>query len=538
MITKKTIFILCTLISMLPSMAIAQTAAQEADDPSFSAPTLGGEPTNTSGSVTLLISVVSDANNRFLGDVKISFQRYPQTSEYTPDLVQNPVRIPDPPTPGGFKIENVKIRQYELIAERKGYKIYNEVLNVSSDKRFAEITIKMTPIVGTPTVTESDLAGYSNSTGNYLASHYSSNPNQYPYSTNNPYNPINNGGIYNPYNNYPNNGQNQYYQAGDQYGGQYGQNDYPYSQNGVGPYGNGQYPYQQGYNVNANESFIVPVVVNINQSSSYNINELNVEIVDLGYAGNTNSPYYSTMSDKITLTPQTGSSANSLNGSFYQLQSLHGCLQANRTYQVTVTQGYNYSTYQVSTAQPSAMKFISPSINEAVRINVYPPSGYAGIVQIRTENIPQGALVNFPIRCPNAGYNQTGTNGPTTFSDPQIYFNNLSNYIIQRMPQNGWYYLTNKNNPQDFRHLKFVDRGDGKGGLVFFSSVQTPYNQDPPSNTQWYFTGYTRNSNDDIKFLPEVFTKTPMTPDQYHKIVNQEVRDTFDSLPSQSGESN
>lgn len=530
MSSKKIIATICILILMLPSMAIAQTAAQEAGDPKIVAPTLGGGST---GTTTLLVNVFSETNNRFLGDVKISFLRYPQSSEYTPELIQNPVTTPDPPKPGGYKIENVRTRQYELIAERKGYKVYNELLNLTSDKRFTEVSIKMSPLTGTPTVKESDLAYNQNSGSNYLASRYVPSVSQYPYYSNNPYNPQSSGGVYNPYSNYPNNGWYGYDQTNSQYGAGYEQGGYPYpySENGVGPFGNGQFPYEYTYNTSSNESFFIPVVVNINQSNQYNnINELNVEIVDVAYAENIYSPNHSAMNNKITLTPQSASS--SFNNPFGQTQSLYGCLQANRTYQVVVRQGYNYSSYQIPTSQPVTTKFTTSSGGEAVKISVYPPSSYTSRIQIRTENVPQNMLSNSPFRCPT-GYNQTGMTGPTVFSDSQIYFDNLKDYTIQRMPQNGWYYLVNKSNPLDFRQLKFVDRGDGKGGLVFFSSVQTPYNQQPPSSSHWYFTGYTRNNNDDVKFTPEVFTKTPMTPDQYRRVVNQKIIDTFNDIPNE-----
>jgi hypothetical protein len=194
-----------------------------------------------------------------------------------------------------------------------------------------------------------------------------------------------------------------------------------------------------------------------------------------------------------------------------------------------IRQGYNYSNYQISTTQPTVKTFVSPSASEALKISISPPNSYASIIQVAAENIPQTSLSNFPIRCPSANYTYTGTNGPSVFADPQINFGNLSNYLIQRMPQNGWYYLVNKTNPADLRQLYFVDRGDGQGGLVFFAATQTPYNQDPPSSTQWYFTGYARNSNDDIRFTPEVFTKTQMTPAQYARIVNKTVIKYFES---------
>lgn len=528
-LSKKLVVALCTLITMLPSLAIAQTAAEEGDNSLPAAVT--GSPTNTSGSVTLLINVTSEKNNRFLGDVKITLERYPQTSQYTPDLVQNPITIPEPPTPGGYKVENVKVRQYEIIAERKGYKVYNQVLDLQSQTRYTELNIKMTPLVGTPEVNESDLTSYQNSFGNYLASQYGTNSNQYPYSNNNPYSTTNNGGVYNPYTNYPNYSQTSYTNTGTNTnnGGLPGYNN----QYGAGTYGNGQYPYQQTYNTYVNEQFVVPLVVNINQSGGYNANELTVEVYDLGYTSSSYNPNYTTLSNKITLTPQntTNSSNQGIisTGQFYSTQTLYGCLQPNRNYQVVVRQGYNFSTYQASTAQPTSRNFTSPGATDSVRINVYPPSGYTGIIQISTETVSQNNLYGFPMKCPSSNYSTTATtnNGPTVFGDSQIYFNNLSNYMIQRMPQNGFYYLVNKSNASDFRQLYFVDRGDGQGGLVFFSATQTAYNQEPPSDSQWYFTGYTRSNNDDIRFNPEVFTKSPMTPSIYSRLVKQEISKFF-----------
>ena len=548
-LSKKLIFTLCGLITMLPSMAIAQTAATD----STSGDTLQAPVTPSSPvSFTLLVNVTNADNSRFLGDVKINFSKYPKTSEYAPDLIQGPITVPDPPPPGGFKIEKVKANQYEIIAERKGYKIYDEVVSISSEKTYSELSIKMTPIVGTPTVNENDLTSYQNNLNNYFASRYGTNTNQFPYTNNNPYSTTNNGSVYNPYNNYP---QGTYNTGGITYNpntgtytntgtynpnaGTYNPNTGTYNPNtgtynntqyGTGPYGNGQFPYQQTYNTYANEQFIIPLVININQSSSYSVNQLTVEINDLGYAGNTSNPSYNTLNNRITLTPQNTSSYTA--NPFSQVQTLYGCLQPNRNYQIIVRQGINFSNIQTSTAEPVASNFTAPGAAYAERINVTPPGSYANVVQIAAEVIPQSNLGVFPIRCPNTSYAYTGTNGPTTFADSQIYFSNLSNYIIQRMPGTGGYYLVSKTNQSDFRQLSFVDRGDGLGGLVFFPATQTAYNQQPPTNSQWYFTGYTRTSNDDIRFLPEVFTKTPMTPSDYARIMNKTVTSMFTQLPT------
>lgn len=506
--TLKKIFALCVFISMLPTVAIAETAAQEGDAGTFQAPAItASSPTPTPtpvaklGSLDLTVYVVNEDNGRFLGDVKLTFSRYPKSAQIVPDtIVQKPYKTTDPPSSSGYKIENASTREYELVAERKGYKTYDDVIDLTSDKKTKEITIKMTPLAGTLEVDESETTSYIENIRNAFSSVLPITSNQLPYSTSSAYNTTNNGTIFNPTANYPYTSNQQYYN------------------------GTGQYAGQNTYNMYANAGYTVPLLINLTQTSLYNSETMTVNVYDLS-AANTTYSQYNTLSNQISLT-RSSSGTNLTN----QTQSLYGCLQPGRSYTLSIKKG--------TSSQAITKTFTTPSDGQGVLFNIAPLS--TSNVQINVSATTNGAI---PYQCPNTNYQNTYNNGDNNgfsgnsnngagnyvFADQQVNFTDLSNYTIQRMPQNGWYYLVNKSNSLDNRQLYFVDRGDSKGGLVFFSSTQTATGQDPPSSSQWYFTGYSRSDNDNISFTPEVFTKTSMSPSAYAKIVNKTVIKYFEN---------
>lgn len=503
--TKRVVFMLSFLISMLPSLAIAETAA-EGEDSSLTAPTSGTTtPTATATtsptpatstsreSTTLLLNVVNENNNRYLGDVKISFQRYPQDSKYSPVLVHNPVKVPEPPPPGGYEIKDIKTRQYELIAERKGYKIYNEVVNIESDKTYAELTIKMTPLVGTPEVNEGDLDEYKDSLNSYLASRYGGTSlGQFSLSTSSPYNTANNTGtISSPYLTYPDYGTTSGtlggYQATQQ------------TSSGQTQYG-GQY---SGNILHSDQRYTIPLVTKVTSSSNSSGLLIKMVIAD----NNTQA-----VDDSEGLFTQSGGTFTS-------------CLRPNTNYQIIVGPALNRSQFS---GQTTVRYLTTPSTGTGVGISI----SYYGMnsIQINAEELSQSSLQSIGnIQCPNSNYSTSGMTGPSTFGDNLIQFEDLSeNYKIDRMPGSGLYYLINKNNSSDYRKLYFVDRGDGKGGLVFITAEQTTYNKEPSSNAQWYLTGYSRTDNDDIKFKPDSFAKSPISPKEYANIVDKSVSQMFE----------
>lgn len=496
---------------MLPSVAAADTAADEnGTNSNFEVPVTAKTETPTPtatveklSSVDLTVYVVNKSNQRFLGDVKLTFSRYPSSSQIVPDsIVQKPYKTTDPPSSSGYKISSVPARQYELVAERKGYKIYDETVDLSSDKKTKEITVEMAPLDGTPEVDESSTSSYLSSLKSTLSSLWGTTSSQLPYSTNSYLYTSNNGATYNPYSNYP--------------------NQYSYN---TSQYTNGQYTGQNTYNLYANTSYTTPLLINLSQSANLSSENLSVNVLDLSVSSG-NYSTYNVLNNQVTL-QRVASNAYTASS---QAQSLYGCLQPGRSYSISITSSNAFQAY--------SRTFTSPTDGQGLIINA--ASLGNGNFNLTASGVASTAL---QYQCPSTNYqynnigNTSGTlggNGTYTFADSQIDFSNLSNYTVQRTPQNGWYYLVNKNNALDNRLLYFVDRGDGKGGLVFFSATQTAVGQEPPSSGSWYFTGYTRSDNDNISFTPNSFSKTSMSPSAYANIVNKTVAKYFSSQQTQN----
>ncbi|OQA53279.1 MAG: hypothetical protein BWY43_00050 [candidate division WS2 bacterium ADurb.Bin280] len=227
-----TFAILANLLIVVPTTK-ADTAAQSGGDPSLDAAVTDSgsddssdeekQDTAKSKDVTLLVTVTSSQNQRYLGGVKLTFKSEKSTSKFSPLYKSNDLTTTDPPPPGGFKIEKFLSGKYELIAQRKGYKIYDEIVEISGELTTAEIEVELEPLPGTPVVEEGDIDDYRDTLEDYYRDMYSGNfsSNSYynnPYATN-MFSSQNNSNIYNPYSqypqfglasNYPNSYQNQY----------------------------------------------------------------------------------------------------------------------------------------------------------------------------------------------------------------------------------------------------------------------------------------------------------------------------------------
>lgn len=203
-----TVYSIIALLALCPfgAIASAETAAggtesseldavvTKSEDEEDKSESSGGSATNAI-KVTLMVTVVSSQNSRYLGGVKITFKSQNNVSKFSPLYKNNTLTTTDPPPSGGYKIEQFQSGKYEIIAERKGYKIYDEIVEIQSEKSIAELEIEMTPAQGTPEVNEDDITDFQDTMEDYYSDLYSGNL------SNSLYNNYTNGGLYSASNN-------------------------------------------------------------------------------------------------------------------------------------------------------------------------------------------------------------------------------------------------------------------------------------------------------------------------------------------------
>jgi len=427
------------------------------------------------------IVVTNKSTDRLLGDVSIKIKDIGNAT------------TPDPPPQDGYLMQAVPEGEHEFIISRAGYETMDEMYTIEGGKEFQKIEIEMTPLAGTPVVTES--TGLSNY--NQLASQYLGTLGNWSNYANPNYNAYNQS-VLSPFQtsgNYGQPGSSQYVQGQNAYSNYYPQ------QTGLGTIGQ----YGQYYSPTADSARTVPTTIYVSGawggwSSGADFSSVSVAITD----SQTGQAVYN---QSFTF----GGIANTTSGSGFT------CLRAGAPYNITVSRGNTLLTSQ---------NFITSTTGEAASISIDTNSGQisAGVGSLGTLSTTTGNS----LRCPDRYYQAATTGGPTGFTDTQFDINN-SNYQLKLSSSDNRYYLINLQNQFDYRPVSFVDRGDGGGGLAFFSAdtqFRQGYVYSGQTQSGWYVSLYHRGSSGEPQFVGQ-FSHVNFSPEQYASAIAKQVQNNF-----------
>lgn len=426
----------------------------------------------------LLVVVTNKKNDRILGGVTIDI-----------DNVQH--KTSDPPPLNGYEIKNFVTGEHSITVKRNGYEILSETKTISAEGEYTKMEIKLTPLVGTPEIDESDVENYFSNYNNSIGSN----------------------SVYNPF--YSNNGYNQYSASGD-----LGSSTYT------------GYPLPQINYSNSTQSYTVPVKIRLNANGySFGGNELTqVQIID--QSRNT-----------IEL-------SNVINGNFYSNGDQYyrlGCLQPNTQYTFVIKNVNNSSlspSYFNFATNKTGSYFVDITVNAAAFYSNSSLSSSSNPISANARPLSElgtnfycpssmgGNLINFPNSLLDSSNILSSGNNIQIWNGGSI---SLSNYKINLSPVDGNYYLINKNNSFDTRKLYFVDRGDNKGGLVFIPTQSTGVGNElsQSSAKNWYISTYTRSSEGELTLGSDVYPSS-LSPSQYAKALNKEIINAFSSSSKNS----
>ena len=474
------------LALLIPFVALADTTATATPT------TAQGEtslqiPTSQAVKTTLTKIIVTNKNtSRLLGDVSIKIKDIGQAT------------TPDPPPQDGYLMQAVPEGEHEFIISRAGYETIDTTYTIEGGKEFQKIEIAMTPLAGTPVVAEST----GTSSYNQFANQYLGTLGNWSNYTNPGYNPYT-PSVYNPYQTYNNYGQlgnSQYVQGQNAY-----QPYYP-QQTGLGATGQ----YGQYYSPTADSARVVPTTIYVSGAwggwtSGADFSAVTVAIAD----SQTSQTVYN---QSFTF----GGIANSTSGTGFT------CLKAGAAYNVTVYRGNSLITSQ---------NFITSTTGEAATININTSSGQIGSGAAGALGGSIGAFSaagGNPLRCPDPYYQTSAIGGPTSITDNQFDINN-SNYQLRLSSADNRYYVVNLQNQFDYRPASFVDRGDGGGGLAFFSAdtqFRQGYVYSGQTQSGWYVTLYRRGSSGEPQLIGK-FSRVNFSPEQYASAIGKQVQNSF-----------
>ena len=487
----------------------------------------------TARKVNLIITVTSSGNNRFLGGVSIKIDGISMGE------------TPDPPPPRGYIIPEVPSGKHEIIAERalgNGYKMYDENITIPDSKSNYDLSIKLAPAAGTYAVKDSDIRR-SNQASQYTATpqqlYRGMYPGQAAYNQGNPqYLAGTNGSsAINPLTNYLGTNYPAYFDPRNQYGisntpsylgNQQGYSGLYNQQQGLGynlpnniQYGNPAYQYQSPstYYLTSNQANTVPFKLTIDTSKVPAISDVGtaeIKIYDAQNAG-----LYNLQSAVPYLT----------SSDYGTLFNRYGCLSPNRSYILSISITQSDGTQ----LQPIQKGFISPNTGDVVEIYVDWGaflSGNTNAVASRNLQLSGNTDPNFAaFRCPYSYYQSQNLNGPGVFSDPILDLQNMGNYQVSRDYRNGNYYLANTDNYWDSRGMTFVDRGDGLGGLAFFTASSNGYfglSFGSGGDLNFYVGLYNRDkTNGSLSFNNNRFYQTKVSPTAYSNYTHAGIAQSF-----------
>lgn len=506
---KLYILSIALLVSMFtPGSLLAQSSSTAADnEPAISIdPNLQVVTTQEEKDVNVIVTVVNKNTGYVLGGVKIDF------GEIKTVITQ------DPPVPEGETIYGIKSGEREIIANRAGYILFDQKMTLSSDLKNTILKIEMEPAPGTPRIDQyiqqNNMVGQNN---------YSSWPNINSNNIQN-YQAMNSPQtVYNPNN------------LSQNYGNNYNS---PY-ENGMPNYNtamnNGSFPNQ--YYQNQNQRYANPVKITLRSLYSNNLNLNNLDSVKINI--------YDRQTGQMVISKT--SSFSSFNT--FENQNIYVCLQPQKQYVVEVTNASFGSVGSYLSNQTKMAEFVTGQAGQSMEIIITSTEGVNSLMPMDrySINLNQngiGQFNNYNCQMDNQfqttgnGYG-SGNYGSTVFNSDTINLQQLQNTYQIGRDNYGNYLLYNKQNQFDQRPFYFVDRGDGRGGLVFLPSQTSNSNfNNMNSNTEssWYVTAYTREpETGNIKFTPEVFSRVSMTPSQYAYAVRGQMTGNFNGTINYQG---
>jgi hypothetical protein len=402
------------------------------------------------------------------------------------DKVQS--KVSDPPATAGTVIKDVVATEHEIIIERKGYEVYDANVTVKADMEYQKITIGLTPLQGTPTITESDLKDYLDSSS-YSTSNYPTNQVLNPY-TRSQFDPT-----------YSYNGLS---------------NIFTGTNSGISNVYNNQ---TQSYTP-INSSAVIPLQMAINSTNNVNSNVGQIEIQVL----DSQSRYINLSTLNNYQTQQTTPTNQLLR---------YACLEPNKQYSAVIKNG---------NLMPYTVPFYSGNGSSAIQIVVSVDDylAYANgqqIIPLSVSNIPI-QYANSTNNCQgkynsNGNFNYGGANKSSTqtFASQSLDLGSLSNYSV--IPSlSGNYYLANKTNQFDYHKLYFIDSGDNKKGVVFLPD--TAGDGVSVNSGKWYIGLYTRSDKGEVK-IDSPLTRVDFTPQKYAQYLNNTLVENFSTTaPSPS----
>lgn len=104
-----------------------------------------------------------------------------------------------------------------------------------------------------------------------------------------------------------------------------------------------------------------------------------------------------------------------------------------------------------------------------------------------------------------------------------------SKFAVNRSTRNGDYIIYNKSNNNEYRHMFFIDRANGEGGIVFFSAdveAGKTLSQINTTSSTWFVSTYSKDQYQNAIFDSGIFTRTTVSPQNYssnlyHQLIEQ-----------------